>query len=100
VRELELGSPPGPLGEWLIPHLGVIRGLAITSLLLELAAPLAVVHRRFAHVWCAGAWAFHLGVLILMGIAFIYPLTGVAFAPFFAVERLAPRRLRPQESPA
>jgi hypothetical protein len=94
VRKIELGSIPGPLGEWLLPHLGVFRVLAITSLVLELGAPLALLHRRLGHLWSAGAWAFHLGVLALMGIAFIYPLTAVAFAPFFAVERLVPKRWR------
>jgi hypothetical protein len=95
VRKIELGSLPGPLGPWLLPHVGVFRALAIGSLLLELLAPLALFHRRAGHLWAGAAWSFHIGVLALMGIAFLYPLSAVAFAPFFPVERLVPKRWRP-----
>ena len=36
----------------------------------------------------ASAWAFHLGVLALMGIGFPYPLSGIAFASLVPAERL------------
>jgi hypothetical protein len=33
-------------------------------------------------------WGFHVGVLALMAILFPYPVTFIAFAPFFRTERL------------
>jgi hypothetical protein len=38
-------------------------------------------------VWVGAAWLFHVSIAAVMAIAFPYPLYGVAFAPFFEVER-------------
>jgi hypothetical protein len=57
------------------------------SLGFELAAPVALLGGRIALIWSFGAWTFHLGVLLLMAIFFPYPLTGVAFASLFPIER-------------
>jgi hypothetical protein len=51
----------------------------------------ALLGRRWRTAWVAAAWLFHVGVLALMAIAFPYQLTGVAFAAFFRLERLADR---------
>ena len=56
-------------------------------------APLALLHPRIGRAWCALAWGFHVGVLATMAIAFVYPLSFVAFACFFDVEELAARVL-------
>ena len=88
VRKIELGSIYSPLGAALLPYGALFSVLAALSVVLELAAPLALVHRRIAAVWAAGIWGFHVGVLALMAIAFPYPLSGVAFAPLFRVDRL------------
>jgi hypothetical protein len=102
LRKLELGSIHSPVGAWLLPYPGVFSFLAVLTLLLELGAPVALVHRRLAAAWCVAMWGFHLGVLVIMAIAFIYPLTGLAFAPFFRVERLLDsklaRRWRPRRA--
>lgn len=87
VRKLELGSIHSPLGAWLLPYAGVFSGFAWLSLLLELAAPLAVVSRRFGRIWAILIWGFHVGVLALMAIAFLFQITFVAFFPFFRSER-------------
>jgi hypothetical protein len=92
LRKVLLGDPWSPLGArlvgvgWLWPPLGW------ATLAVELGAPLALLHRRGRAVWAGAAWAFHLGTLALMAIFFPYPLSGVAFAPMFPVER-AVRRL-------
>jgi hypothetical protein len=39
-------------------------------------------------VWATAAWLFHVGIVALMAIVFAYPLSGVAFAPLFRLERL------------
>jgi hypothetical protein len=46
VRKLELGSVHSPIGAWLLPFGGLFTGLAWLSMVLELGAPLALVHRR------------------------------------------------------
>ena len=55
---------------------------------IELGAPLALVHRRIGYAWAAIAWGFHAGVVLLMNIVFLYPLSGIAFAPLLPVERV------------
>ena len=92
VRKIELGSVHSPLGAWLLPHPELFAALAAVSFALELGAPLALVHRRVGAGWAVAVWGFHLGVLLLMAISFVYQLSGVAFAPFFRVEGLLGRR--------
>jgi hypothetical protein len=62
-------------------------------LVLEIGAPLTMIGGRVRRVFVFGLWGFHWGVLAIMAIAFVYPLSGVAYAPFLASERLW--RLRP-----
>lgn len=91
VRKLELGSVYSPIGAALLPYAGMFSGMAWLSLFLEVAAPAAVLHRGFGKVWALLVWGFHVGVLALMAIGFAFQLTFVAFAPFFASERLVLR---------
>lgn len=104
VRKIELGSLHSPIASFLLPYPGVFQGLAVFSLALELGAPLVMLHAKVAKAWSYGMWGFHLGVLALMAILFSYPVSFIAFAPFFRTERLAPwvRRviLRRLDSPA
>lgn len=53
-----------------------------------LGAPFALLDAWTRRAWVVVAWLFHLGVLALMAILFIYPLTGVAFASFGHPEEL------------
>lgn len=55
---------------------------------------LALVGKRFAVAWITLAWAFHVGVLLLMWIVFPYPLLGFAFLPLLPAEKLLPAKLR------
>ncbi len=97
LRKIELGDIHSPLGAWLSAYPPVFVPLAWLSVVLELGAPLALFGRRLPRIWALGMWGFHVGVLAIMAIAFVYPLTGIAFAPLFAVERpvlASARRLR------
>jgi hypothetical protein len=95
LRKLMLADTYSPIGAWLVGYPALFPPLAFASLAMELLAPLALLGRRVAAVWSLAAWSFHLGVLAIMAIFFPYPLFGLAFAPFFAVERLFLfRRLR------
>jgi len=90
VRKIELGSLSSPIAAWVLPYATAFRGMAIVALLLELGAPLVMLNAGVARVWAIAMWGFHLGVLSLMAILFPYPVSFIAFAPFFRAERLAP----------
>lgn len=91
LRKLELGTKVSPLGPWLVQRPGVFPALAAATMLVELGAPLALWNRRLTLAWVASAWAFHVGVLLMMSIAFVYQLSGVAYLSFFPLERLLSR---------
>ena len=94
VRKLLAGAPHAPWGLAVISHTWLMATLATATLVLELGAPIALLHRRAGYVWCAAAWSFHAGVLALMAILFTYPVLGFAYLSFFPVERWRwPRRL-------
>lgn len=110
LRKIELGSFHSPVGAWLVEYEWPFRILGVLTLVLELGAPLALFDRRVRTAWVFGVWGFHVGVIALMAITFAYPVTGAAFASFFAVERLCthPRarrlarwfmRFRPKHEP-
>lgn len=87
LRKILLGDVHAPLGGALVRHPVLFKPLAALSLSLELLAPLALFGRRPSTVIALGLWGFHLGVLVTMAILFPYPLLGIAFAPWFPVER-------------
>ncbi|MGD8825213.1 MAG: HTTM domain-containing protein [Myxococcales bacterium] len=89
VRKIELGSVHSPLAAVALSSSSAFQVLAAGSLLLELLAPLVMLQRKVAKTWAVAMWCFHVGVLALMAIVFLYPLTFVAFAPFFRTERLS-----------
>jgi hypothetical protein len=99
LRKLELGTVHSPIGAQLVRMPALFPPLASAALVLELGAPLALLHTKIARVWVVGVWLFHLGVLALMAIGFPYPLFGFAFLPFFEIDKLryskrAPRWLQ------
>jgi hypothetical protein len=72
------------------PRFTALFAFAATStLVLELLAPLALLHRYASLVYVAGIMSMHWSILWLMGIPFPYQLYGFAFASFFAFDRLA-----------
>jgi hypothetical protein len=91
LRKVELGDSYSWLGTMLAAHGWLFPPLAAISLLAEVGAPLALVHPRVGRWWCALAWSFHMGVVVMMMIVFHYPLSGVGYASFFPVERLHDR---------
>lgn len=91
LRKAELGASYSTLGAFAVRYDWLFPPLAGLSLLVELGAPVALLGRRIGMAWCALAWSFHLGVLVMMAILFHYPLLGVAYASFFPVETLGER---------
>lgn len=94
LRKALLGDAYSPIGTRLVRHGWLFAPMAVASLAVELGAPLALTGGRRRTAWVVGAWLFHVGVLALMAISFPYQLTGVAFAPFLPLERLAARVAR------
>ena len=103
LRKILLGDAHSPLGAALAPHGWLFPPLAGATIALELGAPLALLGGRAARVWAGGALLMHWGIFALMAIVFPYQMLGVAFLPFFAVERwrlpAAVRRRAPAPRP-
>jgi hypothetical protein len=87
LRKIETGSQPAPFAAWLVQHPLLCQPLSLLTLALELLSPLALLGGNLARLWCAAAWGFHASVILFMLIVFPYPLSGLAFASFFALER-------------
>ena len=94
VRKDLLGDPSSPLAAWFVEQGWLMAPAAIASMVLELGAPLALLHRRAGQVWAVSAVGFHLGVLAFMFILFPYHLLGFAVAPLLALELLPDRLAR------
>jgi hypothetical protein len=92
LRKVELGRGASELGVWFVRHPAFFPPLATLTLLVELGAPLALLHRRVALVWALAAWGFHCGVAVLMNIKFPYPLSLLPFLAFFRLEQLPETR--------
>ncbi len=60
----------------------------MSSLAVELAAPLVPPSHRLSRLWPVGAFLMHWGIFAVMGIRFRYQMSAVMFASFFEVERL------------
>ncbi|MBV8758710.1 MAG: hypothetical protein JO257_15595 [Deltaproteobacteria bacterium] len=91
LRKALLGGGTAPLATPLLDHPALLAPLSIATLVVELAAPIALLGGRWAVAWVTTAWVFHVGVLLMMWIVFPYPLAGLAFVPLLPVERLRKR---------
>ncbi len=61
---------------------------ATLTLILELGAPFAILHRYAGYLYVVSIMGMHWSILFIMGIPFPYQLYGAAFACFFEWERL------------
>lgn len=102
VRKAVMGDPYSAIGAWMVGQAWLFPPIAVVAVLVELAAPVALLGGRWRNVWVVAAWSFHAGTLAVMYISFPFPLFGIAFAPFFEIERIpswvaarAPARFRP-----
>ena len=92
LRKHLLGDASSPISPYLVGHAWLFAPMAIVAMVVELAAPIAIVaSTSLRHLWVGAAWAFHLGVLALMAIGFPYQLAFVAFVPLVDGERIAQR---------
>jgi hypothetical protein len=89
VRAEVLGLPASPIGRWLVRFKWLFPPMAAGTVVLELAAPLAIIGGRVRTAWVVLTWLMHVAIAALMFVVFPYPLFAVAFAPFFDLEHLA-----------
>ncbi len=87
LRKAVLGDSIAPFAHLVLEHPNALVPFSVLTMVLELGAPLALFHRKIGYVWSVTAWGFHVGVILLMNIWFIYPLAGIAFLPFVPAER-------------
>jgi hypothetical protein len=88
IRKEALGERGAPAAYRLYGQRRLFGALAAGSLVLEGLAPLALAHPRLGRIWALNALAMHWGIFVLMRIKFRYQMCGLAFAPFFPVERV------------
>jgi hypothetical protein len=85
LRKSLLGDSIAPLATQFLEHPAGFTIFSALTLVLELGAPLALVLGGWvARLWAVAVWGFHVGVILLMNIWFLYPL---AFVPFLCVFR-------------
>lgn len=89
AARLELfGEASSPLGRAVVPLGAWLRPFAVLAVLLELAAPVALLGGRLRTAWTLLAWSMHAAIAALMVVVFPFPLFGVAFACFYRLEDL------------
>lgn len=81
LRKIMLGDIHSPLARWVVNNDAPLKIIAPLTILFEICAPFALLHRTARKVWVAGIWLFHVGVLALMAIVFPYQLLAVAYLP-------------------
>ena len=88
LRKELLGSPHSPFGGWTVRYAWLFPPAAVLTTVVEIGAVVALFSSgRAARLWALSAWGFHVMVLALMAISFPYPLSFVAYACLFDVER-------------
>jgi hypothetical protein len=91
VRLDLLGGTGSPLAGVVVRNAWVLPPMAALSVLIELAAPIALFGPRLRNLWVAGAWTMHVAIFATMLVGFPSPLFLVAFTPFFALEQAVER---------
>lgn len=83
-----LGGSPSPLAGWAVQNEWLWPMAAAATIVIELAAPIALVGGRVRNAWVLATWSMHAAILAFMLILFPVPLFLVAFAPLYRIERL------------
>ena len=88
IRYDVLVDGPAPVLTLIYEHAWVFWCMGVGTLVLELGAPIALVHRRVGAAWALATFMMHWGIYFVMGIKFRYQLSGLMYASFFDTERL------------
>ncbi|MDX2267394.1 MAG: DCC1-like thiol-disulfide oxidoreductase family protein [Bryobacter sp.] len=98
IRKELLGAATSPLAYQLYDQVWLFTIIGTVSLLVELGAPLALLHPRLGYAWVANAFLMHWGIFLLMHITFRYQMAGFIFLSFLPLERLVDK-LRQRKLP-
>lgn len=98
LRKEMLGGSATSLFEWLYPHTTLFFIMGFGALILELGAPLVLLHKRLIVAWVVLTLSMHWGIYLIMGIDFPYHTSGLIFLSFFELEKawsyvLPPKKL-------
>lgn len=86
LRKWQVDDLYSPIGGWLAGVAWIWFPIALITLAVELGAPIALLANRVRYAWIGMAWAFHVGIFVLMAISFPYQLVGVAYAAFLPLD--------------
>ncbi len=89
LRKEFLGDGAASLSFLVFDHLWLFGLIGVVTMLVEFGAPLALLHKWAGRAWALLSLGMHWGILVLMGIVFEYSLSGIIFAAFFPLERVA-----------
>lgn len=87
IRKEAFGSVAPKMAGTLYNSQDKFGALAIVTLIVELGAPLSLVHRRLGQLFAISAWGMHVGIRIVMGIKFKYNISGISYLPYFPLGR-------------
>lgn len=88
LRKELLEGGAQPLAYLVFNNIPLATAIGISAIVLELGSVVALFHERIGRLWAVAAYGMHWGIYAVMGIAFWYQLTGLAFAPFLVSEGL------------
>jgi len=86
ARKIVVGAPASPFAGFFISQRWAMAPAAVSALIIEIGAPLALIKERFAIVWVVAAVGLHVGILAVMAILFPYQLLAIAMLPLLPVE--------------
>lgn len=90
IRKEVFGTTAPPAAVRLYNSRGSFGLLAAVTLVIELGAPLSLVHRRLGQLFAVAAWSMHLGIRVVMGIKFSYNTSGVSYLGYFPLGKPLP----------
>jgi hypothetical protein len=107
LRKELFGSQAPDLAFFLYEHVWLFTLAGISTLILELGAPLFVLNRHVGRLWAVATYGMHVGIWLVMGITFEYCLSGVIFAflfdlekPVYAIQRWLAQQSQSETEPA
>lgn len=89
LRKIVLGTSSSDAIYTFYHQSGLFLVLGLTTMIVELGAPVAFFHHKTRWAWAILAFLMHWGILFMMDITFRYQLFGAMFACFFPVEHPA-----------
>ncbi|NIQ16097.1 MAG: hypothetical protein GTO02_17410 [Candidatus Dadabacteria bacterium] len=88
IRKEILSNGAKPLAYILYNKVYLFTFIGVSTLVLELGAPFAMLNKRLGYLWSISTFLMHWGIYFIMGINFRYQMLGIVFLPFFDIEKI------------